>query len=103
MHESYYPLHMNKEMGSETLHNLLSLTGRNLPSQMFMNLVRKFPFNMMQLCHLKEKARIMAPSLRICMIESQLLFSSLTLDFLISKMRITYPFHKTLTGINIDS
>lgn len=35
--------HKNEETGSEALHNLLSLTGGNLPSRMFMNFVRRCP------------------------------------------------------------
>lgn len=100
--EYYYPLHVQKETGSEAVHNLLSLTGRNLPSQMLMYFVRKCPFNMMQLCHLEGIVWVLALFLRICVIQSQLLFCSLKLSFFISKMQIKYSLLKKVIRININ-
>lgn len=81
--------------GSEALPDLLSLTGRKLPSQMLMNLVRQCPFNMMQLCHLEGRVQFWIHSSEP-VTQSQLLLYSLTLCFLVSKMQIIYPLHKTV-------
>lgn len=47
--------HINRETGSEALHNQLSLKGRNLFSYMFMNFGRRCLFNKMQLFYSEEQ------------------------------------------------
>lgn len=76
-----------------TLPNLLNLTDKKMPSQMLMNLVRKYPFDF---AIWREEYKFW---LHLSESVTQLLFCSLTLSFLISKRQITFPLHRKVMRI----